>query len=362
MTEAEAYIAFNLTEQVGSAKVAKLAAAAGSVAAAWEAYPSKVARTGGEVDWRGELAKAARYGVRILTPADPDYPARLRAVGGHPLALYVKGDAAVLSKPAIALVGTRRATEYGREQAYRFGRDLAADGWAVVSGLALGIDAEAHRGALAASGATYGVIGSGLDRFYPEENRDLAREIVAKGGAVVSEFPFGRPPDQHTFPIRNRVVAALASGTLVVEAPMKSGALITAGIAVDLLRTVMAVPGRVDSRMAAGTLHLIREGATLVRDAADVTEAMGSLAPARPPQGDGNAEALAKAAPAELPPFNVEESLVMRYVDAEGLSMDELARLTELPVMKVNSLCMTLRIKGRLRFLPGNRVALPFRG
>ena len=361
MTEAEAYVAFNLTDQVGSAKVEKLAAKAGSVAAAWVEHPAKVSRTGGEVDWQGEYARAARYGVRILTPADSDYPERLRLSGAHPLALYVKGNPAVLNRPAIALVGTRRATTYGREQAFRMAQDLAHDGWTVVSGLALGIDAEAHRGALAMGGVTYGVIGSGLDRFYPEEDRELARAIVAHDGAVVSQFPFGRPPDQHTFPIRNHVVAALAGGTVVIEAPLRSGAMITAGLAVDLGRTVMAVPGRVDSRMSAGALRLIREGATLVRSAADVNEAMGSLLPmAKKTSMTVSGEVGVRQVPkCDLPPFSVEEAAVMRYIDEDGLSIDELTRLTELPIMQVNAVCMTLRVKGRIRFLPGNRVALP---
>ena len=187
MTEKEAYVAFNLTDRTGPVKVARLAAAAGGVVPAWERFNDKVSRTGGEVDWEAEFATAARFGVSILTPADADYPPRLLDAPGHPLALYVKGDVKALSRPSIAMVGTRRATPYGLDQAYAISRDLASAGWAIVSGLALGIDAESHRGALAAGGTTVGVIGSGLDRFYPEENRALAREIVEKGGAVVGE-------------------------------------------------------------------------------------------------------------------------------------------------------------------------------
>ena len=247
MTDRQAYVAFNLTDKVGFATVSELVARAGSVVAAWEAYPKKVSRTGGEVDWEGEFKLAEKYGVVIVTPADADYPRQLREAPGAPLCLYVKGNVKALAKPMIAMIGTRRATPYGRGQANRLAYDLAKAGWGVVSGLALGIDAESHRGALDADGVTVGVIGSGLDRFYPEENRELAREMVKKGGAVVSEFPFGRPPDQETFPIRNHVVAALARGVVAVEAPLKSGTLITTGIAADLGRTVMAVPARVDN-------------------------------------------------------------------------------------------------------------------
>ena len=359
MTDREAYVAFNLTEHVGAVKVAALAARHGSVAAAWEAYPKKVSRTGGAVDWEGELAKAAKFDVTVLTPSDRDYPPVLAAAPGHPLVLYVKGDVKALANPSVAIIGTRRATPYGLDQAFRFAHDLAEDGWGIVSGLALGIDAEAHRGALAAKGVTVGVIGSGLDRFYPEENRKLAREIVASGGAVVSEFPFGREPDTQTFPQRNHVVAALVKGVVAVEAPVKSGTLITTSIAADLGRTVMAVPGRVDSRASFGCLGLVRDGARLVRNARDVEEELGGLFPRGASAAAKTKRADVAPERADEPPFTVEESLVMRELDAEGIAVDELVRRTGLPAGKVNALVMTLRLKGRLRFFPGNRVALP---
>lgn len=373
MTEKEAYVAFNLTEQIGSVKVGELVEKFGSVVAAWENYPKKVSRAGGEVDWQAEFKLAKKFGVEILTPADDAYPQMLRDAPGRPLALYVKGEVSALSKPALALIGTRRATPYGLDQAFGFARDLAAGGWMILSGLALGIDAEAHKGALAAGGVTVGVLGSGLDKFYPEENRELAREIVAKGGAVVSEFPFGRAPDTQTFPQRNHVVAALARGVIAIESPVKSGTLITTGIALDLGRTVMAVPGRVDSRSSQGCLKLIREGARLVRNARDVEEEMSELLPrshgeatSRRLKGKGPStstslppDPLTPAPSTPQPPFSVEEALVMKHIDVEGISIDELVRKTKLPVAKVNALCMTLRLKGRVRYFPGNRVALP---
>ena len=356
MTDREAYVAFNLTDKVGFATVEKLVAEAGSVAAAWESYPKKVSRTGGEVDWQAEFERAERFGIVIVTPADPDYPPQLKTAPGRPLALYVKGDVKALARPSIAMIGTRRATSYGLSVANRMSYDLAKSGFAVVSGLALGIDAESHRGALEAGGVTVGVIGSGLDRFYPEENRVLAREMVSKGGAVVSEFPFGRSADTTTFPIRNHVVAALARGVVAVEAPFKSGTLITTGIAADLGRTVMAVPARIDSRTSAGCLRLIREGATLVRNADDVIEAVGDLfAGVRAPQSEPEAAA---ARDPQTPPYSVEEALVMTHVDEDGISLDELSRLSGLDIGKVNAIAMSLRIKGFIRFLPGNRISL----
>lgn len=354
MTESQACIAFNLTEKVGIVTLTKLKAQFGSVAAAWEAYPRKVSRAGGAVDWEQEEAIAAKRGVRIVTIEDRDYPARLKSSPGSPLVLYVRGDVTALSKPFVALVGTRRATAYGKDVAFRFAEGLAKAGWGVVSGLALGIDAESHRGALKANGITVGVIGSGLDQFYPEENIDLARAIVEKGGAVVSEFPFGRMADVTTFPIRNHVVAALASGVVAVECPARSGTLITTEIAADLGRTIMAVPASVNNRMSEGCLRLIRDGATLVRNVDDILQELGG---AIKPLSE-RVEAPAVATSSEIPRFSAEEALVVNELDAFGISMDDLARLTQLPIAKVSALTMGLRIKGIVEYLPGNRVAL----
>lgn len=364
MTEKEAYVAFNLTENIGSVGVARLAARYGSVAAAWEAYPKKASRSGkGEVDWRKEIAKAESLGVKLLTPADgDDYPPQLRSASGHPLCLYVKGNCKVLSRPSIAMVGTRRATPYGRDQAYFFGRELSAASWTIVSGLAFGIDAESHKGALANGVAPHiGVIGSALNEFYPEENVHIAQEIVRQGGAVVSEFPFGRKPDQTTFPQRNHVVAALARGVLVVEAPIKSGTMITAGLAADLGRQVMAIPGRVDSPSAAGCLKLIRDGATLVRTPEDVIDEMGNLFHVC--AGGGKREEAASSGGrhegANAAPLSVPEAKLLRLLDSQGIEIDELVRKSGLGAAQVNSIAMALLVKGRVRFLPGNRVALP---
>ncbi len=371
LTEKEAFVAFNLTDQVGAVTVEKLISQFGSVISAWENYPNKVSRSGEEVDVEKEMALAARYKVQILTPVDAAYPPILKRQPGHPLALYVMGDAAALSKPGIALVGTRRATTYGLDQAYKFAYDLASAGWSIVSGLALGIDAQSHRGALAAKGTTVGILGSALDCFYPEQNRALAREIVQKGGAVVSEFPFGRAPDQQTFPQRNHVVAALSNGTLAIECPAKSGTLITCRLAAEMGRTVMAVPGRVTDFMSAGCFNLIRDGAILVRDANDVMRALSELLPRatwtqKPQEAPTQTAAVVSPTPAPTPTpekaqplLSLEESLIMRELTADGVSMDHLVEKTNLDAAKVASLCMALRLKGRVRYLPGNRIALP---
>ena len=368
LTEKEAFVAFNLTDQVGSVTVERLVSQFGSVVSAWENYPNKISRAGEEVNVEKEMALAARYKVQILTPVDADYPPILKRQPGHPLALYVMGNAAALSKPSVALVGTRRATTYGLDQAYKFAYDLASAGWSIVSGLALGIDAQSHRGALAAKGITVGILGSALDCFYPEQNRALAREIVQKGGAVVSEFPFGRAPDQQTFPQRNHVVAALTNGTLAIECPTKSGTLITCRLAAEMGRTVMAVPGRITDFMSAGCFHLIRNGAILVRDANDVINALSELLPrstlTHTPKEAPAKTAAAKPAPDPAPEnaqpaLSLEESIILREVTTDGVSMDHLVEKTNLAAPQVASLCMALRLKGRVRYLPGNHIALP---
>lgn len=362
MTERDACIAFNLTERIGSVKAAALAGKFGSLAAAWKNGPAWTARGGGPVDVEGELRKAAKYGVAILTPVDPGYPRQLKASRSHPLALYIKGDPAALSKPSISIVGTRRATSYGLSIARNIARDLAADGWCIVSGLAHGIDAEAHRGALEASGTTVAVLGSALDKFYPEENRELGREIAQKGGAVVSEFPFGRSPDMQTFPQRNHVVAGLSNGVIAVESPRKSGTLITCNIALEIGRTVMAVPGRIDSNASAGCLELIRNGARLVRNAKDVEEEMRELSGALEKIKQDGDDADGKPgedepSPPSAPSYSIEESIVLRNIDETPVSMDVLAAKTRFSPARLNVVCLSLRMKGRLCFLPGNRVA-----
>ena len=261
MTEREARIAFNMIPTVGAVTFARLVRETeGDAAAAWEFYPNKLDWEGKTPDWEREIARAEKMKIKIVTEADAEYPQQLRNIPSPPLALYVAGSVEALSKSAVALVGTRHSTEYGRDVAERFAFGLAKRGWCVVSGLARGIDAYAHRGALAAEGVTVGVLGGALDMFYPNENRALAREMVEKGGCVASEFPFGRAPDVQTFPQRNRIVSGLAKGVVAVECPIHSGTLITCTRAVDQGRAVMAVPGRIDWRTSEGCHHLIREG------------------------------------------------------------------------------------------------------
>ena len=375
MTEREARIAFNMIPTVGAVTLAKLMREThGSAAAAYEFYPEKKDWDGKPPEWEREIERAARQRVRIITDLDADYPPQLREIASPPLALYVVGDASVLSKPGVAIVGTRKATAYGRETATSFAAGLAHAGWAVFSGLAIGIDAAAHEGALAGGGATAGVLGGALDMFYPESNRALARRMVENGGCVASEFPFGRRPDAQTFPQRNRIVSGLARGVVAVECPLRSGTFITCLRANEQGRAVMAVPGRIDWPSSAGCLHLIREGARMVTCVEDVIEELTPIiepgkrrvecnAPCQScvPASKPDARRIVHDAPRQTPAIpevklSLEEALVLRNVPSAGASVDAVTRAAQLPSSKVNALLVALRLKGRIRFLPGNRV------
>lgn len=371
MTEREARIAFNMIPTVGAVRLARLMAeVGGSAADAYEIFPERKDWAGNEPAWEREIEQAEKMHVRIVTEIDADYPPLLREIASPPLALYVVGDVSALAKAGVALVGTRRATPYGQLTAEKLAGELARRGWAVFSGLARGIDASAHHGALVNEGVTVGVLGGALDRFFPEENRDLARKMVEKGGAVVSEFPFGRSPDMQTFPQRNRIVSGLSRGVVAVECPSHSGTLITCSRAVEQGRSVMAVPGRIDSSASAGCLQLIRDGARLVTCVDDIVEELTPLGHAakRP-----NAPAATSHPPRknEVPPrsrpaaqsvpevkISAEEAQVLGVLSENGMTIEHVVAQTRLPMSQVNTLLVSLRLKGRVNFLPGNRVAL----
>jgi DNA processing protein len=284
---AEAWVGLALVEGLTARKAFELVAACGGAAAALAAGPAVLKAVGlgdglvarlqeARAKLARELTALGRLDAAVVTWADAAYPSRLRTIADPPLALFVRGSLVPDDDLAVAIVGARRAGEYGRRVAGELARGLAQVGITVVSGLATGIDAAAHRGGLEAGGRTIAVMATGIDRIYPTWNRELARDVVARG-ALLTEFPVGTPPLQFHFPQRNRIISGLAVGTVVVEAAERSGSLITAEYAVEQGREVFAVPGPIGTPAHGGSHRLIREGAALVRGVEDVIDA---LAPA----------------------------------------------------------------------------------
>ena len=293
----------------------------------------------------GELEKLEKKAYSILTFEDAEYPPLLREIYDPPLVLYVSGRAEALSGPAVSVVGARRPTAYGRAVARRLAADLASRGLVVVSGFARGIDSCAHSGALDSDGRTVAVLGSGLDDIYPPENRTLAAKVRERG-AVVTELPLDAPPLGFHFPLRNRIIAGLGTGLVVVEATRHSGSLITARLALEENREVMAVPGNVTSGLSEGTNGLIRSGARLVGDWEDVAE--GLPAPLRD-------EVLARRTEEEpAPDLSEAEAAVLGAVPADAeVHVDELAERTDLSVSELLGTLLGLELKGRIVQNPG---------
>jgi len=281
--------------------------------------------------------------IRQVHRGDAEYPAHLREIPAPPDRLWVRGGLVDEDALAVAIVGSRRATPFGLELAERLAGDLAARGITVVSGLARGIDSAAHRGALEAGGRTIAVLGSGVDVVYPPENRRLAARI-AERGALVSQFAPGARALAHHFPVRNRIIAGLALGVVVVEAAEQSGTLITAGHAGDLGREVMAVPGRAGAPTSRGTHKLIRDGAALVESWEDVV----ALLPAR------WRACMAAGAPPSSPDPEPEDSL-LSLIGAEPVSMEELIERSGLAASRAAARLLALELEGRIRQLPGKR-------
>lgn len=343
------YLGFNLTPGIGPARLARLVERCGSIAAAWGADPFELAAAGldgktsaallsarARLDLDAELARAARAGVALLTLDDAGYPALLRESPGAPPLIYVLGSLTAADDWAVAVVGTRAPTAYGREAAYTIASDLAAAGVTVVSGLALGVDTVAHEAALAAGGRTVAVLGSGVDRPYPERNRRLAERIVAQG-ALVSDYPLGAMPVAANFPPRNRIISGLSRATLVAEAGERSGALITVGFALDQGRDVFAVPGPIFARPSAGCNRLIRSGAGLARSAADILADL-----------DLTAASVQREARAELPADPAEAAL-LALLTGEPQHIDELGRAAGLPAHSAAAALAILELKGLAR-------------
>jgi DNA processing protein len=303
-----------------------------------------------DVDVDEQLGLCRTYGIAVLTESQEEYPRLLREIHDPPSVLFVKGRLLPRDGLALAIVGTRHATRYGLQQAERLAGSLARGGLTIVSGLARGIDAAAHRGALAVGGRTLAVLGGGLLNVYPHEHGQLAEQVAAQG-ALLSEAPLRAVPQGGTFPQRNRIISGLALGTLVVEAGERSGALITARHAMEQGREVFAVPGRVDGRTARGCHRLIRDGAKLVETADDVLEELGPLVEATP-LDDGQFV----HHPAELA-LNDLEQKVLAAIGTEATPVDTIAAETGLAISQVLSTLSVLEMRRLIRRLSGTTVA-----
>lgn len=306
-----------------------------------------------------EIETAAAHGVRIICRADEEYPPGLRQIPDAPIVLYAKGELRPTDAVAVAIVGSRRCTIYGSEQARRFGELLAGAGFTVVSGLARGVDAFAHHGAVEAGGRSIAVMGQGLTDIYPPENRALAEKLL-ESGAWLSELPLKAEVRAENFPARNRIIAGMSLGTLVVEAGQRSGALITARLASEYNREVFAIPGRVQDPMSFGTNDLIRTGgAKLVMCLEDILDELGEVGrrmrPATPaPEAAPTREPA--TAVRELPLLSAAEARVYQVVGYDELLQDAVIRAAELPPGEVLAALTGLELKGLIRRLPGNTV------
>ncbi len=352
------YLGFNLVNGIGPARLDRLIAFFGSPEQAWQAEAGDLAMAGLDArtidallevrrrcDLETEYNRVVAAGVRIVSREDPVYPALLRELPGAPPLLYVRGTLTEKDRWALAVVGTRNCSNYGRDVTRKIVSDLVAAGVTIVSGLALGIDATAHEAALAAGGRTLAVLGSGVDELYPVANRRLGQALMSQG-AIISEYPLGTLPVAANFPARNRIISGLALGVLVVEAPTRSGALITVQFALEQGRDVFAVPGSIFSARSEGPHRLIRDGATIVTRAEDILEALNLQ------------DAVEQQAIAAVVPETPEETALLRLIEAEPRHIDAISRESALSVPEVSATLAMLELKGLVKQVGGMQYVL----
>jgi DNA processing protein len=347
------WIGFNKVSGIGAARLRALLDYFGDLQTAWQASAHDLQQAGLDrrsvanllqarqaVDLESEVGQVQRWGAHVLTWDSPDYPPNLRQIYNPPPVLYVRGRIETRDEWAVAIVGTRRASVYGKEAARMLGGEMARAGVTVVSGMARGIDTVAHRSCLDAGGRTIAVLGCGIDIAYPRENARLAQEI-AERGAIVSEYALGTQPEASNFPPRNRIISGLSLGTVVVEAGLGSGALITADFAAEQGRDVFSVPGNIFARASGGTNQLIQQGAKLVMNAAQVLEEL-------------NLSMVSEQAQARaLIPENETETQLLERLSADPLHVDELGRAVGLPIAQVSSALALMELKGMVRQVSG---------
>jgi len=371
------WLALALTSGLGPTRSRKLVERFGSPAAVFQASLTELESTGilavsaqslatgksAELA-REEIVRATEAGAMLISLDDAAYPPRLKEIYDPPLILYVRGNAELLAQPGIAVVGTRHPTPYGLGMAERLACDLAAQGLVIISGMARGVDTAGHRGALAAKGKTVAVFGTGVDVMYPKENSRLAEQILALGGALVSEFPMGTFAAPQNFPIRNRILSGMSLGVLVVEAAEYSGTRITARCALEQNRDVFAVPGNVTNKNSWGPNTLIKQGAKLVATWEDVWEDLPSpvrLALTRPVEAESSSSGSASLFPDEgLPPH---EKRILGLLKAdEATHIDEIVeRLDrEMSSSEIFAALFELELGGKVRQMPGKNFVKSF--
>jgi DNA processing protein len=321
----------------------------------------RIAASRDKFDSTAELELAQKLSVWIINLDDNRYPPLLKQIYDPPPVLYVKGSLVRQDNLAISIVGSRRCSLYGQEQSSRLAHFLSSAGFTICSGMARGIDTSAHQGALSAGGRTIAVQGCGLANIFPPENKKLF-ELIAQSGACLSELPLRYEPLSENFPSRNRIIAGLSLGTIVVEAAMRSGALITAKTALDYNREVMAVPGKVDSPLSRGAHQLIKQGAKLIESVEDVMEALGYIGEQL--ETHVSAAAAEAAEKIEKPLFDVDslklssnEREIYDYLDKEPVHVEQIIAGTNLAAGSVNASLISLRLKGLIKQLPGNMFA-----
>ena len=346
------WLGFSLVPGIGPKRLLLLAKAFGNLTNAWEANESQLRAAGldeettanllqmqAKLDLDAEMSRVEQVGAHLLTPEDANYPALLKNMPDAPLTLYVRGRLTAQDDLALAVVGTRKATGYGKDAAAYFSRHLADEGVTIVSGLAHGIDAAAHRSALEAGGRTIAVLGCGIDRVYPPDHAELAKHI-AQQGALVSEFALGVKPEARNFPRRNRIISGISLGVLIVEAPEQSGAMITATLAAEQGREVFAVPGSIFNMASAGTNRLIQDGAKLVITVEDILDELNIA------RRKVEARALTKQiAPAESA-TGAYENAVLRFLSSDPLPVDELVLRSALPASELLGVLTLLELQG----------------
>ncbi|SCK10499.1 DNA-processing protein DprA [Vogesella sp. LIG4] len=352
-----------LSPGVGPQRFLQLIQRFGSAAAALAARPAQLEgilerdiaeQLGGELAQQAAtaaLAWAEADNCQLVTLLDNDYPTQLAEAGAPPALLFARGRRELLAAPMIAIVGSRNSTPQGDDNARSFARNLAANGYSIVSGLAEGIDAAAHQGALEQPAGTVAVIGTGIDRIYPARNRELAHQIASQG-LILSEFPLGTPPAAQNFPRRNRIIAGLARGCLVVEATPQSGSLITARLALEAGREVMAIPGSIHNPQARGCHKLIKDGARLVETVDDVLDEVGRIAAGRHPsaktrRAGASAESRQEQGAAQPP--------LLAAMGFDPVDADTLAGRLGLTPGEVYAMLLELEIQGLVDSMPGGR-------